>query len=371
MKKKFLSVVLSVAMAATLLVGCGSTGDSSSDTQTPAAEESTDTAAEESTDTAAEGTDATDASAEKDADPADYKVVMVVKQSDSWFDDMATGIEQLKKDTGLNVSVQVPETGDAASQISIMEDLIAQDVDAICVVPNDPNALVPTIEKAREAGIVVVTHEAPGIADSVDLDVEAFVNETFGELFAEKLATAMGGKGKYAGFVGGLTMETHMAWYDAAVSYLKANYPDMENVAEEPYEDGNSVEGAHDKALEVLKAYPDIAGFFDCSAQGGGICEALQENDLGGTVKVVSLALPSMSATYLKDGSMANGLCWRPADAGYAACYAAYLIASGQGVADGTDLKATGYESISLDGNVGYGNAPLEFTADNIDDYNF
>ena len=116
--------------------------DSSSDTQTPAAEESTDTAAE--------GTDATDASAEKGADPADYKVVMVVKQSDSWFDDMATGIEQLKKDTGLNVSVQVPETGDAASQISIMEDLIAQDVDAICVVPNDPNALVPTIEKARD-----------------------------------------------------------------------------------------------------------------------------------------------------------------------------------------------------------------------------
>ena len=162
-----------------------------------------------------------------------------------------------------------------------------------------------------------------------------------------------------------------MAWYNAAVSYLKENYPDMENVAEEPYEDGNSVEGAHDKALEILKAYPDIAGFFDCSAQGGGICEALQENDLGGKVKVVSLALPSMSSTYLKDGSMASGLCWRPADAGYAACYAAYLIASGQGIENGADLKATGYENIELDGNIGYGNAPLEFTADNIDDYNF
>ena len=357
MKKKVLGVILSVAMAATLLAGCGSAGDSGTDTQTPAAEDSTD------------NDQSADEASDKSADPADYKVVMVVKQSDSWFDDMATGIEQLKKDTGLNVSVQVP--GDAASQISIMEDLIAQDVDAICVVPNDPNALVPTIEKARDAGIVVVTHEAPGIADCVDLDVEAFVNETFGELFAEKLATAMGGKGKYAGFVGGLTMETHMAWYNAAVAYLEEKYPDMENVSEEPYEDANSVEGAHDKALEVLKAYPDIAGFFDCSAQGGGICEALQENDLGGTVKVVSLALPSMSATYLKYGSISTGLCWRPADAGYAACYAAYLIASEQGVSDGTDLKATGYESISLDGNIGYGNAPLEFTADNIDDYNF
>lgn len=359
MKKKLLSVVLSVAMISTLLVGCGST----SATETPATEDMEAAEASE--------TSTTETAEDKSADPADYKVVMIVKQSDSWFDDMAAGIDQLKKDTGLNVSVQVPETGDAASQISIMEDLIAQDVDAICVVPNDPNALVPTIEKAKEAGIVVVTHEAPGIADSVDLDIEAFVNESFGELFAENLATAMGGKGKYAGFVGGLTMETHMAWYESAVAYLAENYPDMENVATEPYEDGNSVEGARDKALEVLKAYPDIAGFFDCSAQGGGICEALQENDLAGKVQVVSLALPSMSSTYLKDGSMAHGLCWRPADAGYAACYAAYLIASGQGIATGTDLKATGYDSIELDGSIGYGNAPLEFTADNIDDYNF
>ena len=354
MKKRLLSVVLSIAMLSTLFAGCSSK-----------------TATEASSQAASTGTASTVSTGSKSADPADYKVVMIVKQSDSWFDDMATGIEQLKKDTGLNVSVQAPEVGDAESQISIMEDLIAQNVDAICVVPNDPAALVPTIEKARKAGIVVVTHEAPGTADNVDLDVEAFANEAFGELFAKNLAKAMGGKGKYAGFVGGLTMETHMAWYKAAVNYIKKNYPDMQNVADEPYEDGNSVEGAHDKALEVLKAYPDIAGFFDCSAQGGGICEALQENGKAKTVKVVSLALPSMSSTYLKNGSMSHGLCWRPADAGYAACYAAYLIASGQGVANGTDLKATGYDNIELKGHIGYGNAPLEFTASNINDYNF
>lgn len=305
------------------------------------------------------------------ADPSDYTVVMIVKQSDSWFDDMSTGVEQLKKDTGLNVSVQVPETGDAASQIAIMENLIAQGVDAICVVPNDPEALIPTIEKAREAGIVVVTHEAPGIADKVDLDVEAFKNEEFGRLFGEKLAQAMGKKGEYVGFVGGLTMETHMTWYKAAVEYIKENYPEMTCLTEEPYEDGNSVDGAYNKALEVLKAYPNIKGFFDCSAHGGGICQALKEKGKAGEIKVVSLALPSMSATYLKDGSMSYGQAWRPADAGYATCYAAYLLASGQGVTDGSDLKITGYENIKLEGNIAYGNAPLEFTGENIDDYNF
>ena len=304
-------------------------------------------------------------------DPADYKIVMIVKQSDSWFDDMAAGIEQLKKDTGLNVSVQVPETGDAASQIAIMENLIAQGVDAICIVPNDPEALIPTIQKARDAGIVVVTHEAPGIADKVDLDVEAFVNEEFGQLFGENLAKAMDGKGSFAGFVGGLTMETHMAWYKAAVEYISENYPEMKPLTDEPYEDKNSVDGAYNKTLEILTAYPEINGFFDCSAHGGGISQALSEKGKAGTVKVVSLALPSMSSTYLKDGSMQHGQAWRPADAGYATCYAAYLIASGQGIETGADLKATGYDNVNVVDNIAYGFAPLEFTADNIDNYNF
>lgn len=348
--KKIVSALLCVMLVTVLAAGCGSSdaGSPGNPGKPPSK----------------------DSKGEKTADPGDYQVVMVVKQSDSWFDDMTTGVEQLKKDTGLNVSVQVPETGDAASQISIMEDLIAQGVDAICVVPNDPEALVPTIEKARKSGIVVVTHEAPGIAGKVDLDVEAFENEAFGQLFGEKIAKAMNGKGQYAGFVGGLTMETHMAWYKAAVEYIKEKYPDMECVTKEPYEDGNSVEGAHDKTLEILKAYPDIKGFFDCSAQGGGICEALQEKNKT-DIAVVSLALPSMSATYLKDGSMKAGLAWRPADAGYATCYAAYLLASGQKVETGTDLKITGYEDVQVKDGVARGNAPLEFSAGNIGDYNF
>lgn len=301
---------------------------------------------------------------------SDYTVVMIVKQSDPWFDDMEAGITQLAEDTGLNCYVLTPESGDPALQIAIMEDLISQQVDAICCVPNDPQALIPTIQKAREAGIVVVTHEAPGIADSVDLDVEPFVNAEFGKMLGEAIVTATGGKGEYAGFVGGLTMDTHMAWYNAAVEYIAEAAPEMVNVAAEPYEDGNSIEGAYDKTVELLKAYPNLTAIFDCSAHGGGISQAIKDKGRD-DIKVVSLAIPSMSATYIKDGSMAHGQAWRPADAGYATCYAAYLLASGQGVETGADLKITGYESVTVDGTIAYGYAPLVFTAENIDEFNF
>jgi simple sugar transport system substrate-binding protein len=302
--------------------------------------------------------------------PSEYSVVLIVKQSDSWFDDMTIGVEELKAEMRVNAYVLTPESGDPALQIAIMEDLISQGVDAICIVPNDPQALLPTIKKARDAGIVVVTHEAPGIASEVNLDVEAFFNAEFGALMGEAVGKAAGGEGEYAGFVGGLTMDTHMEWYKAAVAAIKQKYPEMVNVSDEPFEDKNSIEVAYDKTVELLKAYPNLKAIFDCSAHGSGIAQAVK--DKGRTdIKVVSLAIPSMSARYIKDGSMAHGQAWRPADAGYATCYAAYLLASGAGVSTGTNLKATGYKNITVDKNIAYGYAPLIFTAENIGEFNF
>ena len=300
----------------------------------------------------------------------DTTIVMIVKQSDPWFDDMTLGINQLKEDLGINVYVQTPVSGDPSQQIAIMENLISQKVDAICVVPNDPKALIPTIKKARDAGIKVVTHEAPDIAANVDLDVEAFRSEDFGKLYGQFLGEAVGGEGQYAGFVGGLTMTTHMAWYNAAVDEMKNKYPNMENVSDEPFEDKNSLDQAYSKTVEILKAYPNIKGFFDCSVHGSAIAQALKDKKRT-DVKVVSLALPSTSANYLKDGSMYKGLAWRPADAGYATAYAAYLLTKGDKVETGTNLKAKGYEKVEVKDGIAYGFAPLVFTAENISDYKF
>ncbi len=302
----------------------------------------------------------------------DLEIVMCAKQEGiSWFDDMRTGITQFAEDTGVNAYQIAPETGDPAKQAQMIESLIAKRVDAILVVPNDPQSIKPILEKARDAGIIVISHEAQSLAGVSHYDVEAFKNEDFGQLMFENLAQAMGGAGKYAGIVGGLTMETHMQWFKAGYAYVQEKYPDMEFVLTEPLEDNNDEKTALDKFNETLKKYPDITGFFGCSVSGSSMAALALEKLRRKDVKVVGLGLPSINGIYLEDGYQAAAQCWRPADAGYAAASVAYKLLQGEEIEQGSDLNSTGYESVKIEDGVVYGNATLVLTKDNWQDYEF
>ena len=309
--------------------------------------------------------------AEAPKDLKDIRIALIVQQSDPWYDDMEIGVKQFAKDTGVDAFVLTPESSDPALQNALMEELIAQEIDVICVNPNDPMSLTSSIEKAHAAGIPVITHESPDIADKVELDLEAFQDETFGRLFGENLAQAMGGKGQYCGFVASLTMTSHMTWYKAAVDYIGKNYPEMELISEEPFVDENDFQVAYDKTTELLKTYPNLKGVFDCSIHGAGICQVLIDKGMSGKIKVVSLAQPSMSAEYLKNGSMQYGQGWRPYDTGYALMAAGLKLAQGETIENGEDLGIKGYNNLTLIGHLGFGDAAIQFTADNVDEYDY
>lgn len=289
----------------------------------------------------------------------------------AWFDDMRVGVDEFNADHDDVYAYEInPEGSDAAKQNAMLEDLIAQGVDAICCVPVDAKAVAETLQKARDAGIVVVTHEASDITDYVDYDMEAFDNDYFGTLYGQYLAEAMGGEGQYYGAVGGLGMTTHMQWFNSCVAYLEENYPDMELVNPDgvPGEDDNNEQTAYDLAVQAIQAYPELKGFIDTAASSNGIALALEE--LGRQdIKLVGLATPSQGGAYIESGTQYVGLTWRPADAGYTTCEIAYKLLKGEEITEETTFTKTGYETITIDGNIIYGNAPLVLTAENIADY--
>ena len=112
------------------------------------------------TDTPGDTAQSSSSPAAKDGGDGNYTIAVVPKDATNpWFVRMETGVKKYAADTGMNVFQKGPAETDATMQAQVIQDLIAQGVDAICVVPVDPGAIEPVLKQAMDAGIVVVTHE--------------------------------------------------------------------------------------------------------------------------------------------------------------------------------------------------------------------
>jgi simple sugar transport system substrate-binding protein len=303
----------------------------------------------------------------------ELEIVMVVKlEGVSWFDDMRKGIEEFDRDYDDVHAYQTGHsTGDPAAQVALVEDLVAKGVDAILVVPNDPKSLEPVFKKANERGILTFTHEAPTI-QNVSYDVEAFDNAAFGENMMKSLGKNMGGRGKYGAIVGLLTMDTHMAWANAAVAYQKKNFPNMKLVTSPYIEDDNKQELSYQKVQELLKAHPDLRGLIGCTAcSPPAAAVVIEERGLIGKMFVSGIALPDMARTYLKNGSIQSIHIWRPADAGYVTARVAYEVLNGKKITTGMNLGKPGYEKVTVKGKIITGSADITATAETVDNLHF
>lgn len=287
-----------------------------------------------------------------------------------WFNRMEEGVNKFAEDNGVNAFQVGPAQADPQQQVALIEDMIAQGVDALAVVPMSPEALEPVLGRAMAAGIAVITHEAASQQNTA-YDLEAFVNEDFGANLMEQMATCMGGEGEYAVFVGSLTSQTHNQWVDGAIAYQEANYPNMTLVGDKN-ETFDDAEQAYTAAQEVLRAYPNIKGLQgSASTDVAGIGRAVEERGMEDGTCVFGTSLPSIAGQYLETGAVDGIGFWDPAVAGEAMNALAVMVINGEEVTDGMDLGLPGYENISLDGKVIYGQAWVNVNAANMAEYPF
>ena len=346
--KKILSLVIVLAISLSLLAGCAK---KAAEPVAPAAPT-------------------------KAAEPVKkkYKIATVVKLTGiGWFDRMNEGLKKFGKDTGNETFMVGPQKADAALQVQLVEDLIAQKVDAICIVPFSPEALEPVLKKARDAGIVVISHEADNLKNT-DIDIEAFDNYAYGAMLMDNLAKAMGEKGEYATTVGSLTAKSQNQWEEGGVARQKEKYPNMKLVAEkiETYDDQQK---AYEKMKEILKAHPNLTGFQGATSQDApGAALAVEEMGLTGKVKVVGTSMVSIAKKFLDSGSLSMIAFWDPADAGYAMNKLAVMVLDGKKaqIKDGLDLGVKGYNKLILKNEKYlYGAAWVTATKENEADYPF
>ncbi len=305
--------------------------------------------------------------------PADVRFITVVKSTGfNWFRRMETGVHRYAADAGIQAVQQGPSRADAALQVQVIEDAIAQRPQALLVVPFAVEAVEPVLKKARDQNIVVVTHEASNIrGESAVYDIEPFDNAAYGRHMMDEMAEAAGREGSYVVLVGSLTSKSHNEWVDAAVAHQRESYPNMRLVGGKN-ETSDDPQKAYQITKDLLRTYPGIKGVQGSAATDVvGAAQAIQEAGLAGKIAVVGTSLPSYAGALLKAGAITVINCWDPAEAGYVMNKVARMVLEGKKVEDGMDLGVQGYNRVRVAGRVIYGNAWIDITRDNMDKYPF
>lgn len=284
-----------------------------------------------------------------------------------WFNAMEAGIEEKSEELGVEAFMVGPTSADPALQVRAVEDLIAQGVDVIGVVPNDADVLEPVLKRAMDQGIHVITHESPD-QQNVDWDFELASAQGFGEAYGKRLAEALGGEGKYAVFVGGLTVPLHNAWADAAIAYIEENHPEMEQVGER-HGVAEDVDASRRTALDLMRANEDLKGFLAFGSQGPiGAARAVEERRRGGEVVVLGPFSPGQGRSLVHDGILSGGFMWNPKQAGEVFVTLGKMVAEGQPIEAGMEIEGLGVIQPDVEGRDIIVDQLVEINAETVDD---
>jgi len=132
---------------------------------------------------------------------ADGPLVGLITKTNTnkFFVKMKEGFEAKAKELGLTPqSLAGKFDGDNDGQVAAMEQLMAAGAKGILLVPSDSAAIVPTVEKARKAGVLVITLDTsldPPTAADANIGTD---NYKAGQLIGQWAKATLGDKAKTA-----------------------------------------------------------------------------------------------------------------------------------------------------------------------------
>jgi rhamnose transport system substrate-binding protein len=303
---------------------------------------------------------------------AETRIAVVAKDvGNGFFVAAGKGAEEAAKEIGdTTIIFTGPTEPTAEGQIEVINSLVAQQVNAIVISANDPDALVPALKKAMDRGIVVVSFDS-GVAKEgrqVQLDPSSIdlIGKTIVKLAADNMPD---GKGKIAFLSGTATATNQNAWLAAAKEHY-GEFPGVEVVATVYGDD--LFDKSYREAQGLLTTYPDLAAISAPTSVGiVAAAQAVTDAKKIGQVNVTGLGLPSEMAAHVKSGASKSFAIWNPIDLGYSATMIANHLLKGDAKAEpGAEIPIGRVGKITLDENNSAAMSdPFTYDASNIDQF--
>lgn len=302
---------------------------------------------------------------------AQERIALIVKTlGNGFFDAAADGANDAAAEIGgIEVIYTGPTSTTAEGQIEIINSLIAQNVDAIAVSANDPDALVPALQRAMDRGIKVISWDSGVAQEGRMLHLNPSDTDLIGETIIKLAADYLPDGGDVAILSASSTATNQNAWIAAAKEVLPEKFPNI-NLVSVVYGDDDSVKSTNE-ARGLIATYPDLDAIIAPTTVGVvAAAQVVTDEGLIGQINVTGLALPSEFKQFIDNGASQAVALWNPIDLGYSAVYLAHQLVEGAVAEPGATLSIGHVGEVTLDDTNSTAMAPpYTFDASNIEEF--
>ena len=280
---------------------------------------------------------------------------VVTTLSNPYFVTMVNGAKAEAAATpGIQLLVQAPDQAvQVGQQIDDIDNLIAQHVNAICIVPADSKGVLPAIARANQAGIPVLILDnkidkaqaaSQGVQTVTYIGSDNFIGGRMAGEYMIKRLPAGGDVAILEGVSGVDAANQRKAGFLAALT----SAPQIHVVASQP------ADWDREKALNLfqnmLHAHPSIKGVFGSNDEMAmGALQAIQSAGKGHSIVVVGYDAIKDSLNAIKKGDMDATIAQLPAEVGQLGVKYAISVANHQAVPAviPTDVKLVTAENVA------------------------
>lgn len=306
------------------------------------------------------------------------KIAIITKSAGNPYNEKeADGFVEVVEAEGGEAIVQHPQAPTADAQINVIQSLISQEVDAICISANDENSLQAALEEAKDAGIAVSCLDSKVNPASRATFTNQAGTAEIGAALMDAILDLSGGEGQYAILSATSQAANQNSWIAAMQDLQESDekYANLDLV-EIAYGD-DEPQKSTDQTAALLQNYPDLKVI--CAPTTVGIAAAakfIQDSDTD--VKLTGLGLPSEMAEYIGDDdehSCPYMFLWNPEDVGRLGAYTSIALVNGDITGAAGETFTAGdmgdYEIVEASdgGTEIILGPPFEFNPENIDEW--
>jgi ribose transport system substrate-binding protein len=222
-------------------------------------------------------------------------LAMVPKGVHPYYEPCYEGFKDAGAKYGVKTEYRAAKAFEVPQEVEIIENLIARHVDGIAVSALDDQGLKSVIQEAMDAGIKVITFDAPA-PSSAALCYIGTINESAGYQAAEELIKVMNGKGEVAVLQGGLGAPNLNDRFKGFERCMKEKAPEIKIVARE--DEQGKMDMTVNKTEALLEAHPNLTAIFAVSAEGApGAATVIKEQ--GKTGKIIVAGFDDLPDTLI------------------------------------------------------------------------